>query len=725
MDGVFDKLFTFLPDAYEGENKHNIKAEFNLQDHKDENETGNLKQETLNTGCKKCEAEEVHECKLSNKEFKCVNCNSFFSSKANLRLHVRRSHEGERTYACDKCEKQTFTKQEMESHQKRTHKNIECKILRINCKNCQINVKHECLQTEKDLQCNECDYSTKWAQQLYNHHDSKHLGLLRYNCSICEVKAFHKITIERHINQQHQKQNEAKILKIGCEECQKNTEHKCFVLIRNKEKNFSTFHESRLNKHQSRHLKYSCNKCSYSSDIKQHISIHQKGKLHLNEKDLKVKFRDCDQCQQNIEHDHTRENSNPKFQKRNRISKGTQFKCTISGCEFTTNLHKYLETHSESFHLKIVKFKCNLCIYQSYSMSSLRWHQKIQHKGDMSFKAIKIGCKQCEENVTGHDHKRGSHLNKQEQKPLLDGKIYNCSECDFKTDIKANISSHHKKEHLNIMKFQCGSCDFRTFFLKEIQIHTRNHGNETKILYLNCRKCDIYEQHTEHEYVTSEVNRRRRRKSEKIICKECDHEPFHNFKERTYHFKLQHKDKKVYNCDYCKYGSNFRPNLQMHINSIHLNKKLNCPKCEYNTTWKTSFLEHMREQHKIYQKVSKHFPSGQTVLCEDCGESKDIKDKTHQCHGENSLRRRTVNRMRKNVQNIPIIGKYKCNKCDFRTDKPANVKSHFELIHAKSSSKLDSTISSATLSQGFMFQCRKCDFQSSVAMDLKSHIANH
>ena len=47
MDGVFDKLFTFLPDTYEGENKHNIRAEFNLQDHKDENETGNLKQEQV------------------------------------------------------------------------------------------------------------------------------------------------------------------------------------------------------------------------------------------------------------------------------------------------------------------------------------------------------------------------------------------------------------------------------------------------------------------------------------------------------------------------------------------------------------------------------------------------------------------------------------------------------------------------------------------------------
>ena len=124
----------------------------------------------------------------------------------------------------------------------------------------------------------------------------------------------------------------------------------------------------------------------------------------------------------------------------------------------------------------------------------------------------------------------------------------------------------------------------------------------------------------------------------------------------------------------------------------------------------------MREKHQQYQKVSKRFPTGKNVLCEECGESTDS---NHNCSDVRKLSgRRPKTELR--IQ----IGKYKCNKCEFSTDHPSNIRNHYESMHQKSDQKL--TVSKPTLDlKEFKFQCRKCNFHTSIAIDLKSHLANH
>ena len=243
---------------------------------------------------------------------------------------------------------------------------------------------------------------------------------------------------------------------------------------------------------------------------------------------------------------------------------------------------------------------------------------------------------------------------------------------------------------------------------------------------MSCKKCDAYDQHTEHEYEISKIREEREEKDENIQCKECDHEPFLNFRSRVKHYRLEHKDKNIYNCDDCQYGSNYLPNLKTHINSKHLKKVLKCPKCPFESTWKPRYLSHMREKHKQFQKVSKNFPNGKSVLCEECGESTNSNDllKNHQCNGVPKLPRR---RLRTDtINNLLIeVGKYKCNKCDFTTDHPSNVRTHYALIHQNQKPHEKFADLKPSLNEELKFHCRKCDFHTSIAFDLKNHLANH
>ena len=133
----------------------------------------------------------------------------------------------------------------------------------------------------------------------------------------------------------------------------------------------------------------------------------------------------------------------------------------------------------------------------------------------------------------------------------------------------------------------------------------------------------------------------------------------------------------------------------------------------------------MREKHKQYQRVSKHFPTGEIVLCEECGTSING-TKNHNCNGIKRTGRRPGNQITRAFKGQ--IGRYKCNKCDFSTDKPSNVRAHYELMHVQQiHDKIPEKSSPVkpTLNKGLNFHCRKCDYQTSVANDLKMHLANH
>ena len=144
----------------------------------------------------------------------------------------------------------------------------------------------------------------------------------------------------------------------------------------------------------------------------------------------------------------------------------------------------------------------------------------------------------------------------------------------------------------------------------------------------------------------------------------------------------------------------------------------------------------MRLEHGYFQYTTKFNikGDGQSYLCQECGYStfsqSDFKrheslsacsmDKRTRIlverQGRTHLRRRRLpNGMKANG----IIRKYKCNKCDYSTDYPSNVRVHVRAVH-EPKTEVSAQIG-LKHGQGLKFKCNQCDFDTIKADDLKAH----
>ena len=641
-----------------------------IKNHQLSNHTHDLNCKVIRIGCKLCEESSNHihkrgvtyeNSKHSNHDSKgklrdCILC----TEKIDHDHLKKKQKQMKGKFLCNKCNYASNLKQHVKIHQKSAMHQNDGKNLRVlyrDCQDCQQNVEHnhdertknQHEDLKKKFKCSKCNYSSNQKLCVMNHQKTKfhqndvdlkvldrkiknykentnkedlinrgNNGVKRYSCSMCNYSSFRKQAVTLHQNSKmHKEDKKLKVIDNGCEKCIQKIEHKHRKIIRNKGLE-----------------RYCCSMCSYSSYRRHYVLLHQNTKMHKEDKNLKVIDNDCEKRIQKIEHRH-------KKIMRNLL--GTRFKCQVSGCNFLTNRKRDLKKHHEVIHQNVVRFNCNNCDYQHYYLSYLEGHQKAKHGDNLLCKIMKIGCKLCEENLPNHFHrterrKKRIFLEK-EIDPEFDGSKYSCGICDYKTGVKFDLSTHHKIEHLNLKRYKCERCDFKHYFMKEVQNHLDDHEMQTNILYLSCVKCDTYQPHSDHEYEAKETSYLYKEVKDFITCKECDHEPFKNFKLRVKHYRLEHKNKNIFNCKDCDYGSNYQVNLKTHINSKHIKKTFHCPKCSFQSTWKTAFLYHMREQHKQYQKAGKHFPTGKYVLCEECGEStyEDDGHKNHKCSGGKKL----------------------------------------------------------------------------------------
>ena len=82
-----------------------------------------------------------------------------------------------------------------------------------------------------------------------------------------------------------------------------------------------------------------------------------------------------------------------------------KYSCETEGCRYSTKHKKDMRVHSESVHLRILKYSCNICDYKSYQKQNIQSHQDIKHKNEEA-KIIRNGCKPCESNLPHEKHRR-------------------------------------------------------------------------------------------------------------------------------------------------------------------------------------------------------------------------------------------------------------------------------------------------------------------------------
>ena len=255
------------------------------------------------------------------------------------------------------------------------------------------------------------------------------------------------------------------------------------------------------------------------------------------------------------------------------------------------------------------------------------------------------------------------------------------------------------------------------------------HDDIGRILRIGCDKCEGNEDHgrCKKQKVSNMENET---EATDLVCNECDHKDFKSQSLRREHYKQMHPGVKIFKCGECNHGDNYLPNLNSHINSKHKKKELQCPKCPYTTTWNQSFHAHMRTNHGIFQKNSKNYTDGKTFLCEGCGLStfskglyeahkaapncevapKSISMKGRYIGGHKKTPIRRIPRTYKPTVRYYVhrpAGNFKCNKCDYSSDKPIYLKQHIKKVH-------DFAIVKCEYPQ--------CTFQSKSKIYLKTHV---
>ena len=400
-------------------------------------------------------------------------------------------------------------------------------------------------------------------------------------------------------------------------------------------------------------------------------------------------------------------------------------KYSCNYCKFKSDMKISMHMHNESKHMKVMKFFCKDCDYKCYFKQQMKGHMNVKHN-IANGKISRIGCEKC---VNSEEHncdirRRKSYNNYRED---YQGK-YSCNECEFKSDLKISMKSHTERLHLGKMKFFCKDCDYKCYYKQEIVSHMkRKHDNENgKICRIKCKKCVKLEEHTICEDTDTENLLNPDVVKEKVTnirCSECNHPPFKTQGQRLKHHKEKHPDTTIFKCKDCTYGTNYLPNLNSHISSLHEQKLLQCSKCEYSTFWNQSFLAHMRSVHLVFQRESKYL-TGKKFICDDCGLSTLYKPlyEAHKAAPNCNVAPKTISRnrvfRRKKPENsgpslrgpteqsrnifrsdcIPRARKqysdenpkkFKCDKCTFSSDKKGIVKTHRQQIHEQISFKCE------------------------------------
>ena len=217
--------------------------------------------------------------------------------------------------------------------------------------------KHE---TNKSWKCDQCDYAHASKYGLQEHKRYKHPSENDMKvCHICSFSSPCKSTINKHIAAVHEK-----LKPFSCLLCQK-----------------QFFKKSHLDKHvdynHETNKLWKCDICDYSHASKYGLQGHKK-QVHPSDNDMKV----CHLCGYSSPN-----TSNVKAHIATVHEKIRPHSCEV--CEKQFFQKAKLERHVRAVHLGEKNFKCTLCTAAYKFDADLTKHVKKVHEG------VKYNCDQC------------------------------------------------------------------------------------------------------------------------------------------------------------------------------------------------------------------------------------------------------------------------------------------------------------------------------------------
>ena len=631
----------------------------------------NIAAKICKVGCSLCDSLEEHKIcdSLGNfqnikkkKEFQCEECSFSSGSQAYLNSHIDNIHKKYLRFHCKTCDFKSYYRHHVKEHVIKVHgageqdtkqlvgkigevQNIswedsklslmaantlipkieyeghcdksskeKCppKKVKLHDKKKILGIKRKKAKSEnkaqldgKPFSCEECGISTKSLINLKAHIDTVHNGVVRFSCSICDFKSYSRFNVERHQSVEHEKEDQDSVYVIRLDTLGLGPRER------------SDHHEH-----------FSCNLCEKKSEKAITIRNHQV-RIHKNE-NVQIVELECEKCGWGRGRKMKNKTDDESSLKRN--------PCFI--CNIDCGSHSARVSHYRREHPTERIFNCNLCDYGSHVRGNFEKHEK-KHEKVIGFR----GRKRSKARVLGEDLKKNP-----------------CFVCNKEFDSHRDRVLHYSQEHPKDWIFQCGDCQYGSNSLGSVKQHQSTHqqkvkrktkvecpicnlefqgigkktahyikAHPTEKIY-NCDLCSYGSNHRRNVdyhlgYIHGvHVDRRKfnvrvKPKCKDINCKDCG-KLFQTNRQLMIHYRVEHPDKRIFKCESCDYSSNYLPNMKTHINSTHKQLALNCSECAFSTTWNTTFHQHMRDKHGVFQKArTRGFKSKTTgsLICEECG----------------------------------------------------------------------------------------------------------
>ena len=302
----------------------------------------------------------------SNKK-KCNICDKFF---VHLRDHTKKYHikiTYKKLFKCKTCDKKFQTDSQKDSHKAFVHKGISrfCEYCskqfdRIEAKTRHIKTVHEGV---KPVKCNFCDETFRHYSSR-GHHEKKFHGVVE-QCDLCG-KTFNKSQINFHIKSHSE--NRPRIRNNVCPHCGKS-----FWEGKNMNSHINDVHKEIR--------RYICELCSYSSNRKYNLRLHQR-KVHevKTNPELFPKLQ-CHICDKYF---NLKEKLAEHIRRIHNNKKKLKLKCEIDNCDkYYTTSHNFKE-HMAKSHGKFQEFKCDLCTRSFSASLNLKRHKAAMHNNEDS-----------------------------------------------------------------------------------------------------------------------------------------------------------------------------------------------------------------------------------------------------------------------------------------------------------------------------------------------------
>ncbi|KAM8934043.1 zinc finger protein 142 [Pelodytes ibericus] len=266
--------------------------------------------------------EEMEQHRKIHYAFHCQECDFVCSNKHAFRKHKKKGHPGKEELSCHFCPYKSFNPVEYADHVGKMHAN------------------------EKIHQCGDCDFATAHKRVLIRH-TLLHTGEKPHKCSLCDFTCRDISYLSKHMLTHSSDKN------YMCTECGYITKWKHY-----------------LNVHMRKHsgdLRYQCSQCSYRCHRADQLNSH---KLRHQGKNLI-----CEVCgfgckrkaelQKHVQAKHSHSGPTPMHQ--------------CQHCNYQTKYKQALINHENCKHTKHREFRCALCLYRTFSNTSLFLHKRKSH----------------------------------------------------------------------------------------------------------------------------------------------------------------------------------------------------------------------------------------------------------------------------------------------------------------------------------------------------------